>query len=1249
MKKKRSLQKRPDYSIKSENTIPKSHVSVDFLQKRDQVSRDKKLIRKQIKSDFYELIKTTGDDIKKVASFISKYSNNLNLVTEALSDRKYQTDFYSRMIWGYLLGEHDQLNALKGEVLTQKLVNERKIWVETVLPKPLLVKIPTTPNGPIFESVTSQSLRKYICSFLVGYSGIEVSGTFPLIGEGTHSILLSFNDGVTIELFVELMLDNEPLPNWVLERFQALSLIPIGYDVDVIAHFQQLIEKDSPSDILNYYPALGNILYTSYKMGYWKNEIVRNFFVEWEKRYDEYVLNIEIQRIRSVVDDVNQAANLIPLEEDDENLDRKKIELMAIKLLEEKSSFPLEKVGVVCSDSEFAKKSIINVDITLGNIPIGKIHLNRATLFLPQSVRKEIFEIEIPYLLDRLRSIKSLDSLIDAADNETKHAVDHLSPDAVDPDLNDMDNRANHLAVICRVLMERGDISSWQFKRTLTSYYAARGQETLDDHPLQSRRYLLLFYRMIFQEKVNQHLKAIKPFDYPVLGNLLATYLESGYLRSKTTPPSSTHIKHRDLVEQKTLLWRAAQLLSESPLHFFSAILEMYTIEENFVKTLLASMIRCEKIDKYSFNYLIPGNSNNIISDLVEFALKYTAPDLKTSNLLEFIQTILDTKDLAQPLLNIEKMVDSARTFALSKNIVHRSTLYTDIDREYIQCRSSLDKLINQYRNNPDARNRIVRTLGLLSAFKKYVDDTHREFFSSAKLVVDIDTATIPYNSQSQIEIFIHNVEYGLASNVIIKIEKNSSFILDTYEKLVAPYFSGEERVEYINITPLSNGPLEIRGEVQYSDQEGTKSCFIRQTLAVSNPEEFVSFSSPYITGVPVHATDMFFGRRKELEEVISLLRGHFQDRVIAIYGQRKIGKTSLLYQLQKGDPDLLSVEPLQAIREFYIPVYIDFERFPSETNTWEIYYKIYSEIYRQMSEKGYDCQAKIELERFREVPPDSLLEEYVYEATKCLKPEGKKLLLLLDEFDNLIKIGGEQKGIFGLIRELVNKYSEMMSFVFVGADSMVDMMMAHANRLYSMASTLEIPRLNDDEARRLIIEPMQKRNPEFEWSPRAVKLLINYTDKHPYFIQVLCDGIVQKLLSDKRLKVTTIDVEEVTFNSATSQSAELYGALTTMIAETKIAARAVLVCIANLTKGEHLEKLWVPTSEIEKQIQQFTNKLSVTLVNGILRDLVSKQILSYRGVDESEMEYCFRVPLLRFYVTEYLKLRDVLREGDYL
>ena len=69
------------------------------------------------------------------------------------------------------------------------------------------------------------------------------------------------------------------------------------------------------------------------------------------------------------------------------------------------------------------------------------------------------------------------------------------------------------------------------------------------------------------------------------------------------------------------------------------------------------------------------------------------------------------------------------------------------------------------------------------------------------------------------------------------------------------------------------------------------------------------ALSNPYVAGSPVSRPEMFFGRSDVFEFVRSALVGQHQDNIIVLYGKRRTGKTSVLYQMHRNlDPRYLPI-----------------------------------------------------------------------------------------------------------------------------------------------------------------------------------------------------------------------------------------------------------------------------------------------------------------------------------------------------
>ena len=76
---------------------------------------------------------------------------------------------------------------------------------------------------------------------------------------------------------------------------------------------------------------------------------------------------------------------------------------------------------------------------------------------------------------------------------------------------------------------------------------------------------------------------------------------------------------------------------------------------------------------------------------------------------------------------------------------------------------------------------------------------------------------------------------------------------------------------------------------------------------------------NPYISGEPVRRDDMFFARRDLLQRIVDTL--HINS--IMIHGERRIGKTTLLYHL------VTALREVEDEDYWFVPAYIDLEGTP--------------------------------------------------------------------------------------------------------------------------------------------------------------------------------------------------------------------------------------------------------------------------------------------------------------------------------
>ena len=306
---------------------------------------------------------------------------------------------------------------------------------------------------------------------------------------------------------------------------------------------------------------------------------------------------------------------------------------------------------------------------------------------------------------------------------------------------------------------------------------------------------------------------------------------------------------------------------------------------------------------------------------------------------------------------------------------------------------------------------------------------------------------------------------------------------------------------------------------------------------------------NPYII-TPLTGEDGFYGRTDILAFVRNTLASPYQ-KVIVLYGQRRIGKTSLLHQLRSP----------QHVPPGYQPIYFDLQgRAQQPLN--EVLYGLAREVAKNL-DLPRPKRADFQDEAFFQ---DSFLPR-AYEALG-----DRRLLFLIDEFDVL----GEEpvsreaaiETLFPYLQELILD-EERIAFIFV-VGRRIDELPSRIKATFKSAQFKQISVLNRRDAERLIVEPARGR---LSYRREAVERILELTAGHPYFTQLLGYTIFDSLRLDGRMEVTVEDVE-----AAVEQAMELgMGGLAWFWDEFPPAERFILSAIAHVTdNGEaaHLSRI---------------------------------------------------------------------------
>jgi len=246
-----------------------------------------------------------------------------------------------------------------------------------------------------------------------------------------------------------------------------------------------------------------------------------------------------------------------------------------------------------------------------------------------------------------------------------------------------------------------------------------------------------------------------------------------------------------------------------------------------------------------------------------------------------------------------------------------------------------------------------------------------------------------------------------------------------------------------------------------------------------------MTFSNPYIAGNPVHEKEKFFGREDVLSDVLRALQKP-ETNAIVLFGQRRIGKTSVLLRIQKA---------LRA-RDAYTPVYFDLQN-KASLPLAEVLYQMAQQI---------SLITKIPLPKREQFDLNGQFfhEHFIPTVIKSLG--NQELILLLDEFDVLDLPHHKQAGtmFFPYLQQWMKKVKQVQ-FVFVLGRRPEEL------STDTLAAFKELPSrkvaLMTNKNCEIIIRQSETRG-GLAWSNAAVDRVWHWTQGHPYFTQLVCSEI---------------------------------------------------------------------------------------------------------------------------------------------
>ena len=324
---------------------------------------------------------------------------------------------------------------------------------------------------------------------------------------------------------------------------------------------------------------------------------------------------------------------------------------------------------------------------------------------------------------------------------------------------------------------------------------------------------------------------------------------------------------------------------------------------------------------------------------------------------------------------------------------------------------------------------------------------------------------------------------------------------------------------------------------------------------------------NPYIAGPPIKTGEMFFGRHTALNWVVDHLIGKHGHNVLILYGERRTGKTSLLYQIERL-PNFADGT--------YIFALVDFQDMSYWMNsTSQFYYGLAQRLTDKLVKQGVRISAP-SLEEFGAIPGPRF-DQFVEAVIAALGQ--RTLVILLDEFDLLLERfnrGDIDRAVEDHIRALF-QHQTRLAFIFTGAHIVRAMIENPQTILFNTAFRRQIGFLEPDDAYDLIRLPVAG---QIEYDDLAVQRILDATHGHPYFIQYICHYLFDRLKNERR---NFADMTDVT-DAIREVVQDAMGNIANGYAQLRTEHKLILVTLAKATLDS---RRFVRTEEVFRRLEQ--------------------------------------------------------------
>ena len=382
---------------------------------------------------------------------------------------------------------------------------------------------------------------------------------------------------------------------------------------------------------------------------------------------------------------------------------------------------------------------------------------------------------------------------------------------------------------------------------------------------------------------------------------------------------------------------------------------------------------------------------------------------------------------------------------------------------------------------------------------------------------------------------------------------------------------------------------------------------------------EFKPIVNPYIVGNPITSKSMFYGRKDDFEFLKRKLEKGTKSFIIVFCGERRSGKTSILFQILNGE-----------LGEKFLPILVDMQTMAGLKDDAELFEKIAKETFKSLRQNRFSIE-KYNFSSHQDSPYkvfDKFLDD-IY-----IQNSDKNFLFLIDEYELIeskIDEGSLSANFIPFLAGVLES-ERKISFIFTGSKRLDERDNKYWYILFGKSLYRKVSFLSERDTMRLITAPLQNY---VTYDEDVLAAIYRLTAGQPFYTQVVCQNIVDHLNETQTNHVDIEDLEIIVEGILENPLPQMIYFWNSLSNNKKL----ILSLLAEILEDPNT---YVQPNKIRKtsRKREFGIQVSIKTIGTTLENLYHNQF-----VKKTDGQYCFQIDLLRRWIKRDHSIWRVLKE----